>query len=89
MTKKLTLPILALLSVVRANDSSFKSAHSSRDPAIERIKQNVDYIYEKKMLSSMTFPDYIDENWDNFQDELEKEVENRMEIAGDKLHDTL
>ena len=37
----------------------------------------------------MTFPDYIDENWDNFQDELEKEVENRMEIAGDKLHDTL
>jgi enolase len=32
-----------------------------------------------------TIPDKIDENWDQWQEALEEEVEERMQIAGDKL----
>lgn len=64
MNKKLTLPILALFSLVSANDLQQATNSNHVDETLQKIKKTVDIIYDKKLLTTMTIPDYIDQNWD-------------------------
>lgn len=82
---KFTLLAVATFVAVNATYEDSHHAYGDDDPQILMIKQDAERIAQASLISAMTIPDKIEQNWDGFENALKEEVNKRIEINSDKL----
>jgi hypothetical protein len=79
------LTLLAVSGLISANQGHRIHHHNSTDADLVKINDDADQIERYELLMAMSYPDAIEQNWDLLEGAIKEEVNQRIEIASNKL----